>query len=477
MNWTNSQLDAKDTLQIWLNSDIVLQSDHFRCLEGPAGSGKSTVVQAIIEHIPKSKILGAAPTHTAKDILIEFSRLNAVTVHQLLGLKPDIMLEYYNPANPIYAQLNPDYFEKSNLEYIIIDEASMLNTAIVTMIKERALDTGKKVLFIGDRIQLPPINEALSTVFTTVEVINLTEIVRQSDSNPVNEMISLAREDAQNNTNNFDEYITRIAIEDPCILVTTEEGIEEGFIVSRNNDLIKNTLRDKLYSLFSATQALHDYKYVKIVAYTNAKAKAYNKLIKSVINTSELPISENDWLLGYSPFKIKQKVLTQNGLYYKCIHARLGFVMYNGINYKVIITTLRYKVTLENSIVKEIDFTLKVLHPDSYPEFTPVLTEAWQNGNTYRRWKGYYALLENFALLDDFDINGTDQRGNFKKYSMAKKNIDLGYAITVHKSQGCTFSNVYMDYENFGVCKDVSTRRRLNYVAVSRTRAINMVYG
>lgn len=477
MNWTNSQLDAKDTIQIWVDSEIVIQSDHFRCLEGPAGSGKSTVVQAIIEHMPKNRILGAAPTHTAKDILIEFSRINAVTVHQLLGLKPDIMLEYYNPANPVYAQLNPDYFEKSSVELIIIDESSMLNAAIVTMIKERAMETGKKVLFIGDRIQLPPINETISTVFTTVEVISLTEIVRQSGSNPVNEMISLAREDAQNNTNYFDEYITRIAVEDPCILVTTEEGVEEGFIVSRNNDTIKDTLRDKLYSLFSATQSLHDYKYVKIVAYTNAKAKAYNNLIKSVINNSELPISENDWLLGYSPFKIKQKTLTQNGLYYKCLHARLGFITYNAINFKIIITTLRYKVTLESGLVKEIDFTLKVLHPDSYPDFVPLLTKSWQDGTTYRRWKAYYALLENFALLDDFDFNGVDNRGNPKKYSMAKKNIDLGYAITVHKSQGCTFNNVYMDYENFSKCFEPSTRRRLNYVAVSRTKAINMVYG
>jgi exodeoxyribonuclease-5 len=485
MNWTNSQIDAKDTLQIWLDSSIVIQSDHFRCLEGPAGSGKSTVVEAIIENFPKNKILGAAPTHTAKDILIEFSKLQAVTVHQLLGLKPDIALEFYNPANPIYAQLNPDYFEKSSLDLIIIDESSMLNASIVTMIKERALETGKKVLFIGDRLQLPPINETISTVFTTVEVISLTEIVRQSGSNPVNEMISLAREDAQNGTDQFHSYITRVAEESPCILVTSEYGIEEGFIVSKNKEDTKITLKDKLYSLFSTTNAIHDYKFVKIVAYTNEKVKAYNKLIKSVINKSDLPVSEGDWLLGYSPFKVKQKALTQNGMYYKCLNARLGFSSYTHIDgqsrtvvqLKIINTTLRYKQTLDNGTVKDIDFTLKILHPDSYEDYIPILTKEWQNGTIYRRWKNYYTLMESFALLDDFSFTGTDERGNTKKFSMAKKHIDLGYAITVHKSQGCTFNNVYMDYENFSRCFDVSTRRRLNYVAVSRTKAINMVYG
>lgn len=43
--------------------------------------------------------------------------------------------------------------------------------------------------------------------------------------------------------------------------------------------------------------------------------------------------------------------------------------------------------------------------------------------------------------------------------------------------QGSTYNNVYIDYENFSRCFDDSTRRRLTYVAVSRMRNINMVYG
>lgn len=474
MNWTNSQINAKDILQKWLTSTLVNQADHFRCLEGPAGSGKSTVVSAIIDDIPKNKILGAAPTHTAKDVLTEFSGLTAVTVHQLLGLKPDINLEYYNPANPIYAPLNNDLFEKESIALIIIDESSMLNSPIVTMIKERALETSKKILFIGDRLQLPPINESISTVFTTIETVSLIEIVRQTGSNPANDMISLARKDAQENTDEFKSYIEQIGLENPINIIESEQGIEEGFIVSNDGAKIK----DKLYSLFSATQALYDYKHVKIVAFMNEKVKYYNKLIKKVINPSELPISEGDWLLGYAPFKQKKKSVTQNGMYYKVISATLGFhALDNDISLQIIRTTLRYKITLDNGTIKEIDMTMKFLHPDSYKDYYPVLLNAWTNGTSFRRWSPYYKLMESFALLDDFDISTEEANGKIKKHNLAKKNMDLGYAITVHKSQGSTYNNVYIDYENFSRCFDDSTRRRLTYVAVSRMRNINMVYG
>ena len=37
----------------------------------------------------------------------------------------------------------------------------------------------EKILFIGDRLQLPPIGETLSTAFTTVDVISLTDVIGQ----------------------------------------------------------------------------------------------------------------------------------------------------------------------------------------------------------------------------------------------------------------------------------------------------------
>lgn len=306
-----------------------------------------------------------------------------------------------------------------------------------------------------------------------MEVVSLTEVVRQAGSNPVNDMISISREDALNNTDKFKDYIEETNVSNPSNLRFSEDGIEEGYILSKDGSSIK----DKLYTLFSTSTALYDYKFVKIVAYRNAKVKQYNKLIKGIINPSPLPLSKDDWMLGYSPFKREKKILTQNGRYYKVMSASLFPVTYNRETYDTIKCVLSYSERNNNGELETKSVSISFLHPDSYEKFRLVLTKVWQDGINMRRWKPYYALLANFALLDDFDFVSVDSRGNAKTQSMAKKNMDLGYAITVHRSQGSTFNNVYIDYEDFARCFEPTTRRRLTYVAVSRTRNINMIYG
>lgn len=48
------------------------------------------------------------------------------------------------------------------------------------------------------------------------------------------------------------------------------------------------------------------------------------------------------------------------------------------------------------------------------------------------------------------------------------KSIDYAYALTIHKSQGSTFRNVYVDASNIRVAKDRDLSLRLLYTALSR---------
>ena len=52
--------------------------------------------------------------------------------------------------------------------------------------------------------------------------------------------------------------------------------------------------------------------------------------------------------------------------------------------------------------------------------------------------------------------------------------LRLPHACTIHKSQGSTYENVYIDLDSFKACKDRETLARLLYVAVSRAK--NHVY-
>ena len=63
------------------------------------------------------------------------------------------------------------------------------------------------------------------------------------------------------------------------------------------------------------------------------------------------------------------------------------------------------------------------------------------------------------------------------------KDIDFGYSLTTHKSQGGTFNTGFVDLgdiiyytDKFGkkrMYEDIDMIRRLIYVAISRTRTIN----
>lgn len=77
---------------------------------------------------------------------------------------------------------------------------------------------------------------------------------------------------------------------------------------------------------------------------------------------------------------------------------------------------------------------------------------------------------------------GTWFKDQCREYSQAKAwtsfyhfkesycSFSLGYASTVHKSQGSTYDNVFLDLPDINKCRDFETLTRLKYVAASRAR-------
>ncbi len=50
-----------------------------------------------------------------------------------------------------------------------------------------------------------------------------------------------------------------------------------------------------------------------------------------------------------------------------------------------------------------------------------------------------------------------------------KKSFDYGYAMTVHKAQGSTINNVFIDMKDVLTCRDPELLRQLQYVGASST--------
>jgi len=74
-------------------------------------------------------------------------------------------------------------------------------------------------------------------------------------------------------------------------------------------------------------------------------------------------------------------------------------------------------------------------------------------------WSIYYKITKSFATFTDLYY---DDR------VVKKKTFGYGYASTVHRSQGSTIENVFIDMKNVMSCRDILEVRQLQYVSISR---------
>lgn len=123
-------------------------------LTGGAGTGKTSVLQVFLSELErvegKQSLLLLAPTGKARVRLSTKTERNAMTIHQFL-----LKQEWVMPATFALKQAGGDAFSATT---VVIDECSMIPVDLFgTLIK--AIDSGtlKRLILVGDPNQLPPI--------------------------------------------------------------------------------------------------------------------------------------------------------------------------------------------------------------------------------------------------------------------------------------------------------------------------------
>lgn len=118
-------------------------------LTGGPGTGKSTVTEAIAEiaaATAKGPVILMAPTGKAARRLEETTGRTASTVHKALGATGEGGARFaVNRSNPLPAGC-----------FVVVDEASMLDVEVAASLLE-ALPPDGRILFVGDRHQLPSV--------------------------------------------------------------------------------------------------------------------------------------------------------------------------------------------------------------------------------------------------------------------------------------------------------------------------------
>ena len=119
-------------------------------ITGPAGSGKTTTLQAIIACLKENnlKYFLCAPTGKAAQRITEVTGEEASTIHRLIGYCPEVGFRR-DEANPL------------ECNYLICDEASMIDIFLFADLLRAVPDKGQLIL-IGDSFQLPPVGAGLA---------------------------------------------------------------------------------------------------------------------------------------------------------------------------------------------------------------------------------------------------------------------------------------------------------------------------
>ncbi len=147
-------------------------------LTGGPGTGKTTIVRAILEifRAKVQRVALCAPTGRAAKRLTESTGHEAKTIHRLLEFDAAIGTFRRSRENPL------------DLDLLVVDETSMADLTLTNQLL-RAVPAWACVVFVGDRDQLPSVGagRVLADFIDsgTVAVVRLTEVHRQAGASHI----------------------------------------------------------------------------------------------------------------------------------------------------------------------------------------------------------------------------------------------------------------------------------------------------
>lgn len=437
------------------------ESKYIYGLIGPAGVGKTFILKYVIDNCKytTSVIRLCTPTHKACRVFSQaMDNLPTFTFQSTFGFRPNMSLVDFDPKNPAFRPVAEPKLE--NIILLVVDEASMLPASVVQYINDTCRNKRIKIIYCGDDNQLPPPEEHKSTAFYVCnKIFRLTEIVRQGEDNPVLYLLDLIRKDIKNGTHNSINFIAKNRGKE------FYNGQGEGYSIVGNNtftEVINNRFIDPSYH-----KNINKY---KLIAYTNSKVSLWNNYIRNIIidDAQHQFITKDDLMMSYVTLVDEFLSVIINNSEEYIIN---DIVNYTDATYGLKGYSIRFQMVNGGQITKPL-FVINHLDKFTILKYIKILDDLSRDakmatgGTRSAKWKKYYDFKNNYLIAQNIIRNDK---------IAYNRDLDYGFALTSHKSQGSTYENVFVDATDiifsstgqpYGNIDE--TLRRL-YVACSRT--------
>ncbi len=446
-------IDQNKALECFVNWLEEKEVDKPFLLSGFAGSGKTFLARKFLKIVEGKNICWtiAAPTHKAVGVLrksIDLEGLRATwypsTIHRLLRLrlKRRGNLEVCEETSQTDKSLD-------QLGLVLIDEASMVDSKLLEIVLNCAHLYKTRLVFIGDPAQLPPVGEDISSVFSIKRAtkVHLNEVIRHHG--PVLKLANFIREkDFPCN-------------QPPCFLL---DKSEQGLVGAVD----QQTWLEKAKSSLRAAAESNNYDDSRILCYTNRYLERLEPHARRAVHgqlADEMSVIPGEVLIS------RRAVMTSASIEGDVREDEPGILF--GSNTEMLVEDVT-KETLNCS-----EFDLREQYEIALPEInTQAVKISARNSRYSIRLMPEIGSNSRF-LLDEIMKKLFNKAKNLSKkeariywklfFSIRDSFAFVGPAsvLTVHRSQGSTFQEVYIADDIF-FSQDISLRRQLAYVAVTR---------
>ena len=447
---TAGQAAAAEAFAAWLKAPY--DGTPF-VLSGYAGTGKTFLSRHLLQQVEDRGWCWTvvAPTHKAVGVLrqqLAWGGLQPTwypsTIHRLLRLKLKRQgdVERCEETEQTAGALE-------NLSLVLVDEASMVDSSLLEIALRCAHPFRTRLVFVGDPAQLPPVGEPQSPVFAMGRAVqaSLQEVVRHQG--PVLQLATGLRNG-------------QLPCRQPPALPLQRDAQGQVAVVPRGDWLAA------AQAALRRGAELDNPDHARILCYTNRALEQLVPLARRAIHgdmADQLPVlpgevlitraavmapacrageeaaEEPDMLLGSNRELVVRDVTPE-----RCDLADFGVGSGDGLTAPVI-ETLCAEVE-----AGETRLSLRLLPPagsSARAELDAVLRQLRQQAREAGKQNGR-ALWRRFFLVRD-----------------AFASLGPAAVLTVHRSQGSTFGQVFIAGDVFWP-SDAVLRRQLVYVAVSR---------